>query len=134
LEKKKTISQENFDNAKVKLEKTGSIEVSVFGTSMLPIILPGEKIRLKPIPEKLNVFDIIIFLQQDILVCHFIWHFNRSNKKQERTLITRRYNGLGYDFPVIESKILGIVTNKKMSLFNKVYTTFKFATCRKWFR
>lgn len=104
------------------------IRCKIVSDSMLPLIPVGAEIFLRKInkDEKFKVFDILVFKQNERLICHLFWHQNQFFDKD--MIITRNLKAQEYDHPFERRMILGVVTNYRMSLFLKL----KFLIIDKW--
>lgn len=110
------LSKKEFAALKQELIQDSEFLFPVVTDSMAPIITVGEIIVVKPLPQRLKPFDIIVFYQFEKLICHFVWH---QNEKIGKTVITRNLNEGKFDLPVSEEEILGIVSNKNFTLWQK---------------
>lgn len=85
---------------------------------MEPVILVGDSIEVKPIKDDLKRFDIIVYWNENrkILICHYFWSKNQESylNDQEPRIITRPLKSKREDFPIMQSRILGKVVNKKI--------------------
>lgn len=121
--KLKNITTEQFLIYKKKLHKQGEIISTVVTGSMEPLIPVGSKAVIKPYDfKKLQKYDIIIFLQRDKLICHFVWHFSRMKKGE---LITKSLIG-GEDMPICKDDFLGIVDNFQITTLQKLTFIWKY--------
>lgn len=79
--------------------------------SMVPVIKVGEEILVEVKAEELKRFDIIVFLQDKKLICHYLWNINRF--VEPKLMQTRNISG-GLDFPIAESDYIGKVVSHRM--------------------
>lgn len=79
--------------------------------SMVPVIQVGEEILVEVKAENLKRFDIIVFVQDKKLICHYLWTLNRI--VEPRLMQTRNISG-GLDFPIVESDYIGKVVSHHM--------------------
>jgi hypothetical protein len=87
---------------------------------MEPLIRVGSEIELRKIgdQEKFQLFDILVFMNNGRLICHYYWH---SNEVFDRGLIvTRCLKNKNRDEPFERKNILGIVVNYKISFWMKL--------------
>lgn len=85
------------------------VEAVIVSGSMAPLIRTGDKIQildLQKLGRPLRRFDLVVFKQNDLLVCHYIWHLNSNFNSSfvTRSLISNRD-----DFPIEISQIIGYV-------------------------
>lgn len=122
--------RDTLDYYKTLLQKCGSLPCRVVSNSMEPLIQAGDMIRVKPMRavSELKTFNILVFLEHDRLVCHYLW--NVSVLAKEDTLITRslRSSHEG-DYPVKFSNVLGMVADVQIPLTLKLRILFR----NKWF-
>lgn len=119
--KSSEISKFEFSQLKLELEQQGRLGFEVVTNSMEPIIAVGDFIEVEPLPQQLNLFDIVVFWNGKILISHYIWH---QNMKFGTTIITKNYLDGGIDLPIERNRVLGLVTNKKINLWQKCYMLF----------
>lgn len=111
-----------FSAIKNKLIRTGSLEIQIVSDSMRPFIQIGEQLTIRPLPKRLDYLDLVVFLDRDRLICHFLW---LDQKKFNDTIVTRSLKEITLnETPTSYSHILGIVENKKVPLFLKIKITF----------
>ena len=96
------------------------LEIKIITGSMKPLIKIDEIVIVEKIEtSKLKPFDIVIYHSAEkLLICHFIWDLSKLNPNH--FLLGSMQNVNGLDKPVPQGKILGIVTNKKITLFYKI--------------
>jgi len=114
-------SQSEFDLTVFKktLKRDKQARLTVVSDSMSPIIKVQEVISIQYIEDHglLKVFDIVIFEQADRLNCHFLAKVDPEND----LFVTKSIkNPSDSDYPLESKQILGIVKDKKMSLFSKI--------------
>ncbi len=88
---------------------------------MIPVINIGEEITVEVKAKNLKRFDIIVFMQDDVLVCHYLWNINRFI--EPLLLQTRNISG-GRDYPIKEEDYIGKVLSHRMSLLRKLSIIF----------
>ena len=111
------VSHEEFLSQRKQLQLSGKTEGPVGTTSMVPLIQPGEYIRIEPLSDPLVPFDVIVFWASQKLVCHFIWSINTlTGIDDKRTYNTRGLQTDSFDLPVPEENILGIVVSHKIPM------------------
>ena len=133
-EKAQGLSEADFYLLQMRLSHTTEMTFKVVSDSMEPLIMTGEKIKVRSIKiDQLHLFDIIVFLKGEKLICHYIWHMNTLRSWDGlRTLTTKNMPG-GEDLPVPENQILGIVTSHKISGWLQLRLTLKFWLRRKFY-
>lgn len=100
------------------------IKYRVISNSMEPLIPTGSELILEKVDSlNLKQFDIIVFEEKDMLICHYISHIN---KLYDRGYITTKslLNGLE-DVPFSPEKVKGRVTNFKISTLLKLRIFFR---------
>lgn len=122
-----TVDTAKLNDLKAILEMTGSIAAEVISNSMWPIIKPGDTVKVAPFQKNsLNRFDILACAVDNRIVCHYLWHKNYiKGPNNIDTYITRAMGAKRADFPIQETKILGIVVNFKIPFFYKVRELIK---------
>ncbi|OUR93626.1 hypothetical protein A9Q84_19345 [Halobacteriovorax marinus] len=109
---------EDFLMMKKIILSRGNIEVEIVSDSMEPLIKTGELIKVQNVEEDLKLFDIIVFWRDGQFVSHFVWRFNGISHK---TITTRSLKDKGAnELPVEFENVLGIIKDKKISLYTKV--------------
>ena len=89
---------------------------------MAPLINTNEFVNLLTLdnPDSLKKFDIIVFRQQDILFAHFLWR--KQNISGKESYLTRSLkNPTISDFPIEKADLVGIIIDKKLSFYHKIY-------------
>lgn len=89
--------------------------------SMIPVINIGEEILIEVKAKNLKRFDIIVFLRDEKLICHYLWNMNRFI--HPLLLQTRNIRG-GKDYPIKEEDYIGKVLSHKLSFFRKLKIIF----------
>lgn len=100
------------------LEEYDVVELNVVSGSMLPLIGINEKILVQSIHKlnrELEPFDIILFLQDQILLCHYVAHINFLPGPDGRRFVTTQgLSSPGEDLPVYYDQILGTVVSHQI--------------------
>jgi signal peptidase I len=88
--------------------------------SMMPLIQAGAELFIEKIEDaqKLKKFDIILFSVNGKLTCHYFWH--KNSHYDEGLIITRNLKNGSYDDSFGFDKIIGQVTNYKISFILKL--------------
>lgn len=120
----------SLESLKQKLKAQKCLPIRVVTGSMEPLIKTGEELTIEEIVEPLKIFDIVVFWNGSIYVCHFVWRLNRKpNSKGERWVTTRSLMSDFEDFPILETQILGRVTDRQIPFSKKLFMALKV-----WFR
>lgn len=110
---------------KKELKKKGLLCFNVVSGSMEPIIKTGEKIIVQNFESEPSEFDIVVFFQRGILICHYIWHVNQMRSKEGHLIyVTRGLHGRE-DLPIEADQVLGRVTSHRISSWNRLRITLK---------
>jgi signal peptidase I len=120
----------SLDELKAKLRRDKRIEVRVVTGSMEPVIQVGDELVIEEIHEPLELFDIIVYWNGSVYLCHFVWSLNRhtnshTNSKGEHWVVTRSLASSREDFPVLESDILGRVVDREIPFLRKLWIVLK---------
>lgn len=86
----------------------GGIRLPATGTSMVPVIHPGDLLYIQPVDQKkVTLGDIVVFAREQVLVVHrIVW---TSGGSSEPSLVTRGDRLLRDDAPILPSELLGRV-------------------------
>lgn len=114
------------------LKRDGKLTFRVASGSMVPCINAGDMIEVHPIEREIRRFDILVFLSERYLLCHYVWHLNRiPSADSTRTYLTRALSQLDHEeLPVPETHILGMVTNFSIPRFLRAMIVAHFALKR----
>lgn len=85
--------------------------------SMLPVIQIGDSIVVEVKATKLRRFDILVFVQDNVLICHYLW---TKNKVVQPVLYQTRNMGGGKDFPFKEEDYIGRVISHRLNFWQKL--------------
>jgi signal peptidase I len=85
--------------------------------SMIPVINIGEEVLVDVKSKELKRFDIIVFLRDEMLICHYLWNINRF--VEPRLMQTRNIHG-GKDYPIKDEDYIGKVVSHKLSFLRKL--------------
>lgn len=111
-----------FSLQKQALEIEGQAQFQVISGSMQPLIPVGATIKvisLSRLGRPLRRFDIVVFFQQNYLICHLVHHINQL-QLGDKKYVTRPLRKTYDDLPISEADILGVVENYKVSNFEKL--------------
>lgn len=89
--------------------------------SMIPVIQIGEEIVVDIKAKELKRFDIIVFVQDEKLICHYLW---TMNKIVTPLLLQTRSMGGAKDYPIREEDYIGRVVSHRLSFFQKLKIIF----------
>jgi hypothetical protein len=122
----KALSWEHFCLFKAFLREKGLVQLKISGVSMLPLLKDEEVIEVHPLSDLsvLKKFDVIVFWQENLLICHYFWRKNSYFYTDDNHIfLTRPLNPLNaYDIPIKDEQILGVVKNVKMNCWLKLRT------------
>ena len=125
-QKYKELDFYSFQLAKKEVQRVGQIEIKIVGKSMYPLYeeIEGQKIIVHYVKDikELKRFDVITFWLNNILVTHYVWKQNEVfiDDPNDPILVTRPLNPMkSFDTPIKFSQVLGIVPERKISLWLK---------------
>jgi len=116
-----TLSLDHFNALKVRLALTNSLSLTVLTDSMAPLIKPGTSVTVCPLTEDPEPGSIILFLQNDRLICHMV---KKQNSRLQPGFVICGGLKKGFDLPVEPDRILGKVVSHKIGLKEILYITF----------
>lgn len=123
-EKRARFSRTQFGKFKQRLHDEGALGIRILSGSMEPLIQTGEELQVIPIKDvaDLKPFDIIVYWDRDILICHYLWSINQRFRTDAglRIFGTRSLASQREDFPIDESQILGRVIGKRISRWQQM--------------
>lgn len=92
----------------------------IVSDSMHPLLRVGDEIVWEKINNPfldLKRFDLLLFKQDQILYCHFVWQI----RPKSNVIITRAYRYLWHeDLPIAPECILGKVKNCQLNFWQKL--------------
>ncbi|MFA5582774.1 MAG: signal peptidase I [Bacteriovoracaceae bacterium] len=98
-----------FRTLKSKLDREGSLSLRVASESMVPVLKTGQIITVKRADlDNLKKFDILVFLQNEKIMCHFLWSV-QTNEGQVEFITKSIENPTEIDIPIKEGLLLGKV-------------------------
>lgn len=118
---KSKISFDEFKELQSALNKGEPFTFIVSSDSMEPVIKTGEEVVVEPIREPLKLFDIIVFFQNNDLLCHMYIKPSRLNDG----FLTSSYKYKSYDFPVKKENVLGVIGSHRVGFFRKLQFLMK---------
>jgi signal peptidase I len=113
------ISHEEFKELKKNFK--GFTQVKVLTPSMSPLIMVNDMVKVASLPNDLNTikpYDILIFWQDNKLICHFFI------KIENGLFITRGLNSKRRDEPIKVEDLFGIVIHPKVGRFKRIFLKF----------
>jgi hypothetical protein len=122
-EQKREISWPEALSVRTAIQREKRVSFNVVSGSMEPLIMTGSQIDVAPVValDELRVFDILLFWNGRLLICHYLWHINAiPNADGSRTVVTRPLAFNGEDLPVPEDHILGKIVSHKISFWRKL--------------
>jgi signal peptidase I len=102
---------------KAKILEQPFFKGKVVSGSMFPVIQVGEEIVVDIKARDLKRFDIIVFVQDERLICHYLW---TKNKIVVPLLLQTRNMSGGKDIPITEEDYIGRVVSHRLNLFQKL--------------
>jgi len=112
------LTREDFNQ----LKKLPLFKGKIVSGSMMPLMPIGSKIVVAVGDQNIKRFDIIVFLQNGKLICHFLWNINKII--EPKLLQTKNLASLGVDYPITMDDYLGKVVNFKLRLRDKFRILF----------
>lgn len=126
LVKTPIVDKDQFEFLRAILKKRTVMPIEIVTGSMVPLISVGEVIQVAPLNKTPKRFDIIVFWNKKILVCHYIWHCNSLEVQSgKQTFVTRGLVNPHEDIPCDEERILGRVISHKIPKSMRVKQWFK---------
>lgn len=121
MKKSGDVDTVEFLLTKKKLHATGQFRGKIVTGSMVPVIQIGDIVEIVPIQiDELKRFDIIVFIQNKKLICHFVWMRSQINLDY---IITKSMMN-GEDLPIHKDEILGLCHNFKIPFWRKLKLLF----------
>ncbi len=106
-----TIGREEFEELRARQEL---FKFRVVTGSMEPLIAIGSGVIVE-VTADIKPHDIIVFWQDNKLICHVFWKKNEIIRSQgHEVLITRPLLGRAWDVSIQPSQVLGKVLNYKV--------------------
>lgn len=116
----------SFVKLKKRLNQFKELKLTVISDSMVPLIPVGGEIVIKPICGELLPFEIVVFWDGTKLVSHYIWKKSIFGSSGKIIWLTRSLKNPEYnDLPVEEEHILGVVSNFRVTISQKITVYFK---------
>lgn len=106
---------------RAQLVREGSLRFSIASDSMTPLIQQGDTIEVIPLSDSPHRFDLVVFRETRGLVCHYVWHVNRSGSIVTRALAYPD----GQDLPIDKEDLLGKVASHRLSGFQRLALALK---------
>ena len=97
-----------------------TIEVKIISGSMEPLIKTGEVVRVEKLSGDPRPFDILVFYQNNIFLCHYFWRKNIRFDNDGKNYLTRPLLSRGVDIPFARGQILGRVRGKKIGFWRRM--------------
>jgi signal peptidase I len=129
-ETKNRFSEFEFKALQKKLSEEGQIRCQILSDSMLPVLATGDVVTIEPILDyqKLNQFDVIVYFNGNVLICHYFLKINRlKNSLGQDCLITKGLFAKHWDLLVPVDQVLGICTDVKISPLLKMREKIRMA-------
>ncbi len=117
---------QSLKSYKVLIKNTREITCRIVSDSMEPLIRIGDRVRVECVDtiKSIKPFDIVIFLNQDKLFCHFVWNISIGEKSAQiltRSLKNPHHN----DLPTTPDQILGRVLHPQLSRRTRLWLILK---------
>ncbi len=127
-EVKKVSLSEIYPIIREKLDCGGTVEISVTGTSMLPLLVAGKDKVVITAPKKISVNDIIFYRRDD---GHFVLH--RVVGTDERGYVLCGDNQWETEHGITDKNVIGVVTEiikdgTSLKVTDEKYLKY----CRRW--
>ncbi|MFN8790436.1 MAG: S24/S26 family peptidase [Bdellovibrionales bacterium] len=123
------LSPKRISEVKNILDTHDVVEMTVVSNSMEPLIATGEKIlvsSLLRLKRPLRPFDVVLFVKDQLLICHYIQHLNAlPGPDGRRFIITRGLSTPGEDLPVYENDVLGLVVSHSINWVLRVKVLYR---------
>lgn len=96
------------------------IKYKIISDSMTPLIPVGAEIEIESVKgtDHLERFDILVFKEDNKLICHYFWHINKVFDQGK--IVTRNLKDGGRDIPFEFEKLHGRVINYKIRSWMKL--------------
>lgn len=111
---KKDITREEFNQ----LKQLPLFKGTIVSGSMMPLMPIGTPIVVAVGDQTIKRFDIIVFYNENKLICHFLWNINKI--VTPKLLQTRNLVNFGVDFPITMDDYLGKVVSHQLRLRDKL--------------
>lgn len=111
---KKDITREEFNQ----LKQLPLFKGTIVSGSMMPLMPIGTPIVVAVGDQTIKRFDIIVFYNENKLICHFLWNINKI--VTPKLLQTRNLINFGVDFPITMDDYLGKVVSHQLRLRDKL--------------
>ena len=106
------------------IRKEKLVALKVVSGSMEPVIMTDTLIQVAPITsiDELRTFDILLFWNGKLLICHYLWHINSLPGPDGLPIVITRplANIKGEDLPVPVQHILGRIVSHKIPFLKKL--------------
>lgn len=96
------------------------IKYTIVSDSMTPLIPVGSAITIEKVKDikELKRFDILVFKENNKLICHYLWHINKIFDQGK--IVTRNLKDGALDVPFEFAKLHGKVTNYRIKRWTKM--------------
>ena len=101
----------------LKLKQAPFYKGNIVSDSMEPFLKIGSGIVVEVGIENLKRFDLVVFYQNEKLICHYIWKLNKIVKP--RMIQTRNLKG-DFDLPIRDDLCLGKVVSHKLGFAQRL--------------
>lgn len=99
------------DEVKEHILKQAFFRGKIVSDSMVPVINVGEEILIDVKCRDLKRFDIIVYVHDQKLICHYLWKINQIF--EPRLMQTRNMQGQK-DYPISDKEYVGKVVSHRL--------------------
>jgi len=117
-------AKNRFERLKADLAANGKLRCRLITGSMAPLMPVGEIIEVAPLRGDIAPFDILVFMTDERLTCHYVVHANRL-KDHDPVIVTRGLASGHEDIPIRRSAVLGRVVSHRVPLAAKLAAVSK---------
>jgi signal peptidase I len=112
------------DQLRQHIDSKGVALFKVVTGSMEPLIRIGDRIQVVKRSRPIERFDILLFWNGEVPVCHLVWHVNHLRSETGGLVyITCPFNpkfGNREDLPVPEEQVLGHVISHRIGWLDRI--------------
>ncbi len=123
-------NEPKFELIKKAILTKGELDIKIISDSMSPVIKIGDiakVISIKNYKPELKTFDIILYWNGSLLICHYVWNLNQIiNNNDGRNITTRSIKESGNNgVPISFDHILGKIIDHQIPLWRKIVIILK---------
>ena len=122
-----TLSEKDFLRLKKQITSGQRIAFTVASGSMAPVIKVGDFVEVGRMDSAPKQYDILVFWNGSILVCHYLLHINALNAPDGQPVYVTAglANSRFEDLPVNSSHVLGKVVSHGLGRLTRLKMTGK---------